>query len=82
MTNVVCYRYVWRIVGSDNLYFKIITGTQEDFSTFEESILHSPDVEIVSLAREYLHEYDLTKMSVLESIYSSQAKDQIENENK
>ncbi|WGL31130.1 hypothetical protein [Dipodfec virus UOA04_Rod_736] len=81
MANISCYRYVWRIVGSDNLYFKIITGTPEDFSLFEESLLQSPDIVVVSVAREYLHEYDLSKISVLESIYTSQSETETETKN-
>lgn len=63
---IYTYRYMWRVVGSDSVYFKVVTDTVEGLEQFE-NVLKST-VGILSIAREYLHEIDCSRMGVFEKI--------------
>lgn len=63
---VFSYRYIWKIKGSSNLNFKIVTDTLEGLLDFEKKLLSLEDIE--SAGKEYLHEYDCSKIGVFTSL--------------
>lgn len=66
---VFTYRYMWRVTGSDNLNFKIVTDTIEGLKVFEANLLAVEGLEVCG--KEYLHEYDCSKIGVFETLKKS-----------
>lgn len=73
---VYSYRYMWTVKSvPDKVQCKIVTDVDEGFSLFEKNLLTSvPD--ILNLGREYLCEYDFTKVGVFESLKSEVKEDE------
>lgn len=69
---VYCYRYMWKLNDSDKICFKIVTDIEEGLSSFEQSLLSLDNV--VNIAREYLHQYDISKIGVFEPILNNGGK--------
>lgn len=63
---IYTYRYMWRIVGSDSVYFKVVTDTPEGIDQFEAALKSTAG--ILSIAREYLHEIDCSRLGIFEKI--------------
>lgn len=63
---VYTYRYVWKIEGSSTLNFKIVSDIDEGFKLFEKELLSLPGIE--RCAKEYLHEYDCTKIGKFDTL--------------
>lgn len=66
------YRYMWKIKSSESINFKIVTDTEDGLMLFEEALLKLDG--IVSCAKEYLHEYDCSKLGVFEKIFELEEK--------
>lgn len=64
---VYTYRYMWKCEGSDNVNFKIVSEPLEGIEEFEKALLNVEG--IVRVSREYLHEYDVSKLGVFEKIF-------------
>ncbi|QXN75101.1 hypothetical protein [Microvirus mar26] len=64
---VYTYRYMWKLLGSSDINFKIVTDTDTGHSAFIDQIKGLNNLE--SAAREYLHEYDTTKIAVVDTFF-------------
>lgn len=71
-TKVYSFRYMWKLVGSDTINFKIITDVKHGLILFEKSILALDNLE--SFGKEYLHEYDCTQVGKFVSIFKKEEK--------
>lgn len=67
---VYTYRYVWKTSKSDSLSFKIVSDVSEGLTQFESSLLALPD--LITCVKEYLHEYDCSKVGYCEKIFNSE----------
>lgn len=67
---IYTYRFMWRLSGSDNICFKIVTDTSEGLKQFEDSLLKLENIELAG--KEYLHEYDCSKLGLFESIFKKE----------
>lgn len=63
---VFTYRYMWRLVDSENVNFKIVSDTVEGLKLFESNLLS--DEAVVVCGKEYLHEYDCSKIGLFETL--------------
>lgn len=63
---IFTYRYVWRLKGSETLNFKIVTDTEKGLLEFEDKLFSIPEIE--SCGKEYLHEYEVSKIGVFVSL--------------
>lgn len=68
--SIVTVRYMWRVLNSENVMFKIVTDTVEGHSLFVNELLKIPD--LISAGSEYLHEYDCSRVGVFEKIYNKE----------
>lgn len=76
MNNVVySYRYMWKNKDSESINFKIVSDVLAGLASFEEQLKSFPDVE--SIAREYLHEYDCSKIGVFEPILGGEDNEKV-----
>lgn len=64
---VYSYRFMWRLKGSDNINFKIITDTKAGIADFEDKIKQLP--ELHSAAKEYINEYDIELICKADTFY-------------
>lgn len=78
--NVTTYRYMWKVAGQDTINFKIVSDIDEGHSVFIENLKKIPDLE--SAGKEYLHEYNPTKIGLFESIVSPENFVEVEEEEK
>ncbi|UPW41999.1 hypothetical protein [Dipodfec virus RodF1_43] len=63
-----CYRYVWKEKGQETLNFRIVTDTEDGLQKFADQIIQEfGDLE--RLGREYVCEYDVSKLCLLEPLY-------------
>lgn len=69
-TVIFTYRYFWKFIDSSEFCVKIVSDTAEGVAEFETRLLSLPNLDRVG--REYLHEFDVSKMTRLETIYDSQ----------
>ncbi|WGL31099.1 hypothetical protein [Dipodfec virus UOA04_Rod_718] len=64
-----CYRYVWKVKGQETLNFRIVTDTEDGLQQFADQIIQEfGDLE--RLGREYVCEYDVSKLCLLEPLYN------------
>lgn len=63
---VYTYRYMWKIKGSSQVNFKIVSDIEDGLKEFENSLLSVENVEKV--AREYLHEYDCSLIGKFDTL--------------
>lgn len=61
------YRYMWKNFNSDSINFKIVTDTLDGHSKFVTSVSAMDCVE--NLCREYLCEYDCSKLFDTEVLF-------------
>lgn len=75
---VITYRYMWRYVGSDSINFKIVSDTPEGHVQFQKLIIEelSTHGDLLSVVREYLHEYDCSKVGLISNLYNKEAYDE------
>lgn len=73
---VYTYRYMWRLKDSatdlehrGKICFKIVSDVLEGLKSFEDSLISSCGDDLFSFGKEYLHEYDVSKVGVFESLY-------------
>lgn len=64
---VYTYRYMWKVDSSENVNFKIVSDTQEGVDAFEKALLSVDG--LVSCAKEYLHQYDVSRVGVFEKVF-------------
>lgn len=64
---IFSYRYMWRFTGSENIQFKIVTDTIQGLEKFEDELFKLDNLE--SVGKEYLHEYDCSKIGLFEKIF-------------
>lgn len=64
--SIFSYRYMWQTEGDESVNFKIHTDTCEGLKSFEDNLLLLPGIK--NVAKEYLHEYDCSKIGVFEPI--------------
>lgn len=67
---VFTYRYMWKNKGSSQICFKIVSDIDSGLKSFEEQLLALDNLE--SCAKEYLHEYDCSKVGVFEKIFEKE----------
>lgn len=61
-SNVIfCYRYLWKIKGSESINVKIVSDVRAGLDAFEKVLLELPDLE--SCGKEYVCEYDCNLIS-------------------
>lgn len=60
-------RYMWKLVSSDSISFKIVTDTLQGFEEFEKAVLALEGLE--SFGYEYLHEYDCAQIGIFNSLF-------------
>lgn len=63
---IYCYRYMWQIDGNNRVNFKIVTDTVDGLNLFENNLKSLDGVK--NIAKEYLHEYDCSKIGVFEPV--------------
>lgn len=68
--HIFTYRYMWRVEGSNQIQFKIVTDTANGLKQFEENLLKLPD--LILAGKEYLHELDVSLISQVEQIYKKE----------
>lgn len=76
MDKIYTYRYMWKYVDSDKINIKIVSDVLSGLEAFEKALLSSelvPSVEL--LGREYLHEYDVSKIGVFETLRNDKKED-------
>lgn len=75
---VYTFRYIWKENMEENtpISVKIVTGTMEEHEKIVENI--NKDNGIESCVREYVNEYDLTKLAYVENVKVKEEKN-IEN---
>lgn len=68
-TKIYSYRYMWVIKGETKKCFvKILTDTVQGLKDFENAVKKEyPD--LASLGREYICEYDCSKLGVFEDLF-------------
>lgn len=64
---IFTFRFMWKLVGADTVNFKIVTDTEAGLKQFEEALLKIENLE--GVGKEYLHEYDVSKLAVFQNIY-------------
>lgn len=69
--HIYSIRYMWKILGSTSVNFKIITDTEDSLKAFEKAVLDLSGLE--SFGKEYLHEYDVSRVGVFEKIFSKES---------
>lgn len=65
------YRYIWK-TKAGKLCVKYLTDIQEGHKTFQTNILN--DENIISCAREYIHEVNFTYLGFTEPVKSEEKK--------
>lgn len=63
---VFCYRYMWQVDGNDSVNFKIVTDTADGLNLFESNLKKVDGIK--NIAKEYLHEYDCSRIGVFETV--------------
>lgn len=66
---VYTFRYMWKIKGNTSVNFKIISDVLSGVQAFEDTLLRLENLD--GCAREYLHEYDVSRVGVFEKIFDS-----------
>lgn len=74
-TVVFSYRYMWKLKDNSSINFKIVTDTSDGLKFFEDSLKSLDNLE--SVAKEYLHEYDCSKIGVFESVYGGDVNEKV-----
>lgn len=64
---VYTYRYSWILEGSESINFKIVSDVEEGLLSFEKALFKLPN--LCSVGKEYLHEYDSSKIGFFEKIF-------------
>lgn len=67
---VYTYRYMWKLKGSENVNFKIVSDTVAGLEAFEVELLKLDNLE--SAGKEYLHEYDVSCVGRFDSIFGGE----------
>lgn len=68
--HIYCFRYMWRVEGSDQIRFKIVTDTLDGLKLFDEQLLNLPG--LILAGREYLHELDVSRLAQVEQLYKKE----------
>lgn len=67
---VYTYRYMWKCLGNDSIKFKIVTDTLEGILEFEKCLLCLENLD--TCGKEYLHEYDCSKIGLFVSLKNNE----------
>lgn len=70
---VYCYRYMWTVGNSRNVNFRIVTDVPEGLSQFEKNLI-SQVPNLSTFGREYLCEYDSSKLVHVENLLNKEVK--------
>lgn len=64
---IYSYRYMWRVSdNSEGICFKVVTDTLQGLEEFEKALLSLDN--LTDCAKEYLHEYDCSKIGIVFSL--------------
>lgn len=77
MQTIFCIRYMWKIKGDNSIKYKIVTDLAEGQTAFEDALKALPDLE--KATREYLSEFDCSKLGVVDKIFDKEDLDNEEN---
>lgn len=70
---IYVYRYMWRSSSDDEfknkVCIKVVADTLEGLKSFESALISQYGDKLDSFAREYLHEYDVEKISIVDTLY-------------
>lgn len=66
---IFTYRYMWTLKGdTSRVNFKIISDTLEGHNSFISSLFNSFADKLDKVSREYLHEYNVSKLGIFEPV--------------
>lgn len=71
-TRLYCVRVMFKFVDKDFINFKIITDTDPGIRQFVDSLKKLDNID--SIAYEYLHEYDTSRLGILNEIFKKGGK--------
>lgn len=74
---LVTYRYMWKVSGNDSVCVKVVTDLPAGHDLVVKAILNIEGLE--SAAREYLHEFDVSRIGQVVSLKENDQKKEVKN---
>lgn len=71
---VYTFRFMWRLKDNNQIFFKVVTDTENGLKQFEETLRNVPNIELA--AKEYLSQIDLSRMTIIENIMGGDKQDE------